>query len=100
MTTSITDPQSLLIALRAALINVAFAPLNTALTNIIANPSTQNVLAQATVAEANLMVSGPALEQAGISDVAQLLQAKLAAIKALATAASAPASPAAAGSGS
>jgi len=50
-------------------------------TNVKANPTPQNVVAQGVVLQASLLLSGPTLEQAGISQLATDGLALLAQIK-------------------
>ena len=80
--TTISSPTDLITALKASLITAAFAPLNTALASIQANPSVPNVTAQVAAAEVNLAAILPGLQAVGISDIAQLAQVKLASLKA------------------
>lgn len=80
--TQITDPQQLITALKASLIIAAFAPINTALANVQANPTAENVVAQVYAAKGNLVAILPGLQNTGIADIAQLAQNKLAAVEA------------------
>lgn len=63
-----------------ALVDVSGA-LNTGLTNIQSNPTPQNAAAQGAIMIASILFSGPALDQAAITQAASAAKALLASIK-------------------
>ena len=63
--------------IEAAVAQIVVAPINTALANIQANPTTLNAAGQFASLQANLIAVLPALETLGIKDGAALLQSKL-----------------------
>lgn len=63
--------------IEAAVAQILVTPINTALANIEANPTTLNAAGQFAALQANLIAVLPALETLGIKDGAALLQEKL-----------------------
>lgn len=71
---------AILSVLKTDTLKSALPLINTFLSNVIANPSQINIVAQASALQVNLIAALPTLESNVASDVAKILQAQIAAL--------------------
>ncbi len=71
---------AILSVLKTDTLKAALPLINTFLSNVIANPSQINIVAQASALQVNLIAALPSLESNVASDVAKILQAQIAAL--------------------